>query len=151
MAHHSTTSPYLNYEQITRGSTRPDNVVYANKLAYATHQPNKRHWLIINNLLRYLKETKNDGIVYGKARNKPHLCSVLQKTATHEPSLLSTYSDAHFLGTQSIENQPPASSMCTTKPRLHRHQLSKAFRLFLHARPSILPRQQLHKLLNGFA
>ena len=79
-------------------STRPDIVFYVNKLAHATHEPTKRHWLIMKNLLRYLKETKHDGMFYRKARNRPYLCSVLQKTATEKTSRLSTYSDADFAG-----------------------------------------------------
>ena len=78
--------------------TRPDINFYVNKLSAAMHNPTRRHWLILINTLRYLKATKEHGIIYRPNNSREQLATVLFKSDKGAKHPLHTYSDADFAG-----------------------------------------------------
>ena len=78
--------------------TRPNFNFYVNKLSGAMHSPTRRHWLFLKNTLRYLKATKNHGILYRAKGRKEHLATMILKGETLDQHPLHTYTDADFAG-----------------------------------------------------
>jgi hypothetical protein len=54
-------------------ATRPDIAYSTQKLAQFTHNPKPRHWTAVKRIFRYLKGTRNHGLIFGgspEAQNK---------------------------------------------------------------------------------
>ena len=102
-------------------STRPDIYYAAKRLASAAKEPTQRHWMGLKSLLRYLKATKNHGILY----------PTREATKAHSDDFLTTFSDSDhggdttdrksITGVLQLYNTAP---ICWTSSKQNIHALS---------------------------
>lgn len=86
-------------------STRPDITFIVNRLAAATHNRTKRHWLHLKRLMRYLAGTRNDGIMCKPGQQRDALiCFVNDPSMSRRTHPIQTFLDADFAGDESDRN-----------------------------------------------
>ena len=97
-------------------STSPDIMFYVKKLGAATHNSTRRHLLTMKNVLRYQKQTRNEGIIFTRKTNKATIQTTRLLKCNNDNSPLRTYTDSDFAGNDDRKSSSGAVHLFKNAP-----------------------------------